>query len=576
MLRVEDYEPELWMQQENFEPVPAQNENFKNFIVRYNQNVHGPVDYVSGGTFQIIDDLFAVLYVPSETQPDMEITSFSYNSIPKCYTHMDLESLNTSGVTKLHNHPYLKLRGQGTAVAIIDSGVDYENPVFKTSNGSKIQCIWDQTVPGKQSEEVPFGKLYTKNEIDEALESENPLSLVPSTDTNGHGTMLAATAAGNTVPEENFSGAAPEASLIVIKLKPAKQYLREFYLYPADAEVYQEDDMMLAIAFAMRFAEKLQMPLSICLGLGTSQGSHQGFSPLSQYIDSVAGFSQNAVSVAAGNEGAARHHYQGTLETRYPMETVELRIGEKEEGFTMEFWGESPESYELSVQSPTGEVLKISSDLRSGTQELSFVFVETKVLVNYIPIERQSGNTLVYFRFFHPAAGIWKIHIQGNGSNHSRFFLWLPVQGLISEDTFFLQSDPFYTITSPGDAAGGMTATAYQAKDNSLYLQASRGFTPSEGVKPNFAVPGVEIRVPLLSGGYGTASGTSLSAAQTAGIAALLFEWAIIRQNEPFFTGNSAKNYLQRGAIREEEVSYPNPEWGYGRVDLYHTFELIT
>lgn len=576
MLRVEDYEPELWMQQENFEPVPAQNENFKNFIVRYNQNVHGPVDYVSGGNFQIIDDLFAVLYVPSETQPDMEITSFSYNSIPKCYTHMDLESLNTSGVTKLHNHPYLKLRGQGTAVAIIDSGVDYENPVFKTSNGSKIQCIWDQTVPGKQSEEVPFGKLYTKNEIDEALESENPLSLVPSTDTNGHGTMLAATAAGNTVPEENFSGAAPEASLIVIKLKPAKQYLREFYLYPADAEVYQEDDMMLAIAFAMRFAEKLQMPLSICLGLGTSQGSHQGFSPLSQYIDSVAGFSQNAVSVAAGNEGAARHHYQGTLETRYPMETVELRIGEKEEGFTMEFWGESPESYELSVQSPTGEVLKISSDLRSGTQELSFVFVETKVLVNYIPIERQSGNTLVYFRFFHPAAGIWKIHIQGNGSNHSRFFLWLPVQGLISEDTFFLQSDPFYTITSPGDAAGGMTATAYQAKDNSLYLQASRGFTPSEGVKPNFAVPGVEIRVPLLSGGYGTASGTSLSAAQTAGIAALLFEWAIIRQNEPFFTGNSAKNYLQRGAIREEEVSYPNPEWGYGRVDLYHTFELIT
>lgn len=576
MLRVEDYEPELWMQQENFEPVPAQNENFKNFIVRYNQNVHGPVDYVSGGTFQIIDDLFAVLYVPSETQPDMEITSFSYNSIPKCYTHMDLESLNTSGVTKLHNHPYLKLRGQGTAVAIIDSGVDYENPVFKTSNGSKIQCIWDQTVPGKQSEEVPFGKLYTKNEIDEALESENPLSLVPSTDTNGHGTMLAATAAGNTVPEENFSGAAPEASLIVIKLKPAKQYLREFYLYPADAEVYQEDDMMLAIAFAMRFAEKLQMPLSICLGLGTSQGSHQGFSPLSQFIDSVAGFSQNAVSVAAGNEGAARHHYQGTLETRYPMETVELRIGEKEEGFTMEFWGESPESYELSVQSPTGEVLKISSDLRSGTQELSFVFVETKVLVNYIPIERQSGNTLVYFRFFHPAAGIWKIHIQGNGSNHSRFFLWLPVQGLISEDTFFLQSDPFYTITSPGDASGGMTATAYQSKDNSLYLQASRGFTPSEGVKPNFAVPGVEIRVPLLSGGYGTASGTSLSAAQTAGIAALLFEWAIIRQNEPFFTGNSVKNYLQRGAIREEEVSYPNPEWGYGRVDLYHTFELIT
>ena len=59
-------------------------------------------------------------------------------------------------------------------------------------------------------------------------------------------------------------------------------------------------------------------------------------------------------------------------------------------------------------------------------------------------------------------------------------------------------------------------------------------------------------------------------------IAALLFEWAIIRGNEPFFSGNSVKNYLRRGAVREEDMQYPNPEWGYGRIDLYHTFELLT
>ena len=42
------------------------------------------------------------------------------------------------------------------------------------------------------------------------------------------------------------------------------------------------------------------------------------------------------------------------------------------------------------------------------------------------------------------------------------------------------------------------------------------------------------------------------------------------------FTGNNVKNYLRLGAVRETERTYPNPEWGYGRVDLYHTFELLT
>lgn len=93
---------------------------------------------------------------------------------------------------------------------------------------------------------------------------------------------------------------------------------------------------------------------------------------------------------------------------------------------------------------------------------------------------------------------------------------------------------------------------------------------------PQLAAPGVGIRVPLLNGTYGEASGSSISAAQTAGVAALMFEWAIVRENEPFFTGGSVKNYLQRGAIREENLSYPNQEWGYGRLDLYHTFELLT
>lgn len=598
MLRSEDYEKDftegsgvpkekLRVQQREQEdgeeqqaPVPAQSEQYRNFIVRYNQNIHGLTDYESDRTFQIINERFGIIYAPAQQVPELEFTSYTYSSVPKCYTLMDLGGLSASGVTKLHDHPYLKLRGSGTMIAVIDSGIDYRHPAFRNENQSRIVSIWDQSLPGDSSETAPFGQVFTKEDINRALESENPQEIVPSIDTNGHGTMLAAAAAGKNIPEEGFSGAAPEAEIVIVKLKQAKQYLRDFYLIAPEAEAYQEDDIMLAISYAIKCATKNQMPLSICIGLGSSQGSHRGESPLSQLIDSTANFSQNAVSVAAGNEGLSRHHYMGEISPENPFSEAELRVGEQESGrgFSMEFWGESPNLYGIAIQSPTGERLEVSTALKYGTQELSFVFVETKVQVNYVPIERNSGNTLVFFRFLHPAAGIWKLEIEGRRNSPARFHIWLPVQGMISEQTYFLEPDPEYTVTSPGDAADGMTVTAYQQRDGSLFAKASRGYTASQMVKPDFAAPGVEVKTAAAGrlGGFKEASGTSLAAAQTAGIAALMFEWAIIRGNEPYFSGNSVKNYLRRGAVRDEDMQYPNKEWGYGKVDLYHTFELLT
>ena len=558
---------------------PAQSEHFGDFIVKYMQKVENTMELFPGTTFQAVNEIFGILYVPLENTGELEITGTSYNSIPKCYTYMDMEAAGASGITRLHDHPYLKLRGKGTAVAVIDSGIDYQNEVFRNAGGSRIAYLWDQSLEEESdmgAAKVPYGRLFRKKDIDLALDSENPFSIVPSRDTNGHGTALAGIAAGNMVQGENFTGAAPEATLIIIKVKPAKQYLRNFYLYPPEAEVFQEDDVMMAIAFAIRLAKELGVPLSICVGIGSSQGAHLGTNALSQYVDYVANFSQVSVSVAAGNEGNTRNHSTGIFSQEREKIVTELRVAEREQGFTMEFWGEPPEIYELSIQSPTGEILKVSSSIGSRTQELSFVFVETKVYVNYILIERQTGYSLVYIRFFHPASGIWKIFTQGKNKQNVQFHMWLPVEGLISQDTYFLEPSPYTTVTAPGDARNSITATAYQYRDGSIYIAAGRGYTPDGMVTPHLAAPGVNVKVPLVRGGFGTRSGTSISAAQTAGIAALLFEWAIIRDNQPFFTGSSVKYYLQRGARREENMQYPNPEWGYGRVDLYHTFELLT
>ncbi len=553
---------------------PAQNEMYADFIVKYMDDFQEDLGDVPGFSFQKINGIYGVVYAPLTEIGRLNINTYSYSFIPKCYTHMDLGGLSASGITRLQEQPYLQLKGSGTAVAVVDSGIDYRNPVFQNEMGSRILCIWDQTLEG-DGKEVPYGRVFWKKDIDQALASGNPLEIVPSVDTDGHGTRMAAIAAGNYFPEENFSGAAPEAMLIIVKVKPAKKYLREFYLFPAEAELFQENDIMMGMDFAVRIANDRRMPLSLCLGIGSSQGAHIGKNPLSLYVDYISQYSLISVSIAAGNEGAARHHYAGRLTERENQASAELRVGNKEPGFTMEFWGEPPEIYNLSLQSPTGEILDISASLGEVTQELSFVFVETRVKVNYVSIERQTGYTLVYFQFIQPAPGIWRIFVRGRDGQNVGFHMWLPVQGLISEETYFLEPSPYNTVTAPGDSLESITVTAYQYRDNSLYVQASRGFMPDGNVVPQVAAPGVQIRVPQLNGLYGNASGTSLSAAQTAGAAALLFEWAVIRGNQPYFTGSSVKNYITRGAEREERMQYPNRDWGFGRMDLYHTFELL-
>ena len=218
MLKKEDYEPGLWTEEKNLtveetrlpfteelagviphpeenreipdgiQVVPAQNESYQNFIIRYSRNVDGAVNYESDRSFQIINELFGVIYIPASQVPESVINSYSYSSVPKCYTYMDQGGLNASGINRLHEHPYLRLRGAGTLIAIIDSGIDYTHSAFRNGNQSRIVSIWDQSLPSGESEEVPYGQVFTRQEINRALQSENPQEIVPSADISGHGT----------------------------------------------------------------------------------------------------------------------------------------------------------------------------------------------------------------------------------------------------------------------------------------------------------------------------------------------------------------------------------------------------
>ena len=190
----------------------------------------------------------------------------------------------------MQNYPTLRLMGEGVMIGFLDTGIDYRNPVFQNIDGStRIAGLWDQTIQtGNAPKAFDYGSEYREEMLNEALRSEDPLSIVPTTDTNGHGTYLASIAAGNADVNTQFLGAAPEAILGIVKLKEAKNYLRDFYLIREDAVCYQENDIMAGLKYLNDLAENEGLPLVLCIALGTNFGGHNGTTLLSRILDQYA------------------------------------------------------------------------------------------------------------------------------------------------------------------------------------------------------------------------------------------------------------------------------------------------
>ena len=268
-----------------------------------------------------------------------------------------METLNQTGILPVQNYPTLQLKGSGVLIGFLDSGIDYSNTIFRNLDGStRIAAIWDQTVQSNTPPQAfSYGSEFTREQINEALLSENPLEIVPSTDDTGHGTYAASLAAGGADVGEQFLGAAPEASIAVVKLKQAKQYLRNYYYIPDNTVCYQETDIMLGLKFLNDLADSLEMPLVVCITCGTTMGGHIGTLPLSFLIDGYSTIANHITVIGTGNEADKRHHYFNTIENERDTKTVEIRVGENVSGFSMELWTEVPNILSISIISPSGE-----------------------------------------------------------------------------------------------------------------------------------------------------------------------------------------------------------------------------
>jgi len=566
-------------------------EDYLDYLIEYHPNGMMSGESRQDNCFIKASNRFAVIYEEGKAYGAGSLTGVKM--IPRCYGLVSSEEiLESAGIAQVRRQASLNLMGQGILVGFVDTGIDYSHPAFIGSDGrTRILSIWDQTVqnPGEEEhtpEFFDYGAEYTMEDINRALESDNPLEIVPSRDEEGHGTFLAGAACGNDMPESNFSGVAPLASICMVKCKEAKQNLRNYYFINSGNPCYAENDIMLAVRYLSLQATKYNMPLVICIGLGTNQGGHSSGGILGEMLQNYGAYRGTVVVTAVGNEANSSHHFQSNAVNKGESLEVEINVGENEYGFMLELWTDATELYSVGLISPDGEYSGKTPARLGEQRRVSFLFAGTVVYIEYLLLSFENGDECIRIRFENPTSGIWKVRVFNELGNSRRFDMWLPMRNFIGEQTYFLRANPDTTICDPGNNGGVITTAFYNSLTRGIAAESGRGFTRDNGIKPDFAAPGINIYGPIPFAGnyplnegerrerarFDFQSGSSQAAAIATGAVALLAEWAFIRENDISMDTVKAKKYLIRGADRTG-ISIPSRTWGNGTLDLYKVFD---
>lgn len=556
-------------------------------IVKYN----GEISRLQSRLIQVEELIagYAIVTIPEELiEAFTQLDEVEYVEKPKrLYTSL-LQGKQASCIYPVtEREPYLS--GRGTLLAVIDSGIDYQNVEFQDEEGNtRIRFLWDQTLTPEQvngllpqgyeqfeqsaapPEGFRSGVEFSGDRINAALKSNMPERIVPSVDVSGHGTAVAAIAAATGKTEQGrYQGVAPECELLIVKMGT-----------PMPNSFPRTTELMRALTYVVNKAVELSKPLCVNLSFGNTYGSHDGTSLLERFMDNVAEIGRTVICVGSGNEGAAGGHAAGSfgmIQGQEAERRIELGVGNYQTAFSVQLWKAYTDSFVVEILSPGGERFTFN-DRRSGGMDVTLE--ETRLLLYVGEPSPYTIDQEIYVEFLpvngYVNQGVWSFLIRAVKTVTGNYDLYLPSSAALNEGTRFFIPAPWKTLTIPSTASKVITVGAYHVQYGAYadfsgrgYLQESilEGRIWEDAIKPDLAAPGAGIATIGPGNTSVQVSGTSFATPFVAGSAALLLEWGIVQGNDRFLYGEKMKAYLRSGAspLRGERL-YPNEKVGYGAL----------
>ena len=453
-----------------------------------------------------------------------------------------------------------ELTGKGIVVGIVDSGIDSQHPAFK----GRILRIWDQTLPGPGVAEGLYGAEF-KGDL-----------LNISQDTNGHGTHVAGIAAGD---DQEFSGVAPEAELVIVKTDMQDAHIAD------------------GIRYIFRVADEMECPAVVNLSLGGHADGHDGSDSLSKIINAHTGPGR-IVCCAAGNEGNDNIHAQALVKSQ-DKHTMRFQVPHHQNGIVwLNGWYGGESELEISLRSPNGFVTPYQAIKLRENPAKQYKLLDARVEIVTPGPDPTNGDYNFFVqirgqgwgRFSAPVSGgVWQLRVRNTSCKDTCLDVWtLDDTGGSVFFTGKSVSDAI-KIGSPAAAKNAITVASYtskvkytdidgEEKEMGLELDTISEFS-SEGPlrnydqKPDVAAPGAMIISALSSHAnfdrsmmhnpqYLALAGTSMATPFISGLVALLL------QRDPNLDPESIKEMLKKNScIPNQAVGDFDRKWGFGLIN---------
>lgn len=558
-------------------------ENYDSYVVEYRGDFVGQIAKVDYACGTPITDTLAVIAVERKDVARLreDVPAIIFIEARSIYVLQDTSPSDVDKINEVKTNQYLNLSGRGVAVAIIDTGINYLNREFiREDDTTRILGIWDQSIESGKEGSPYIGTIYTEEEINRAIQAqlkgEDPYAIVPSKDEIGHGTEMAGIIGARGYNGE-MEGIANDCDFIIVKLLETPSYkkiLRENNL--PIVPVYNNTEVLAAIEYARRLTTLVKKPLVIYFGVGSNDGSHDGYNITARYITDAATRTGTVYVSGTGNQGNAEGHVRRFVQNQGEVNTVDLNIPVEMKYLSFYIWVQKPTRMALSIISPRGEDTGYLINQITSVTNRNFFLTNTDLeIINYDP-ESLTGHQVFILTFTDIKAGIWKFRLKADYVSNGRFDIWLPPKEVLPPGTKFLEPNAENTLTIPSTARSIISVAYYNGQTNAIVAESGKGFDINKYVRPDITTVGTNV---LTISKEGTkvisVSGSSVATAIVAGASALFVQWALIDQNDLSLSSNKMRSLFIYGAERAVGVIYPNEASGYGRMDLQEIFNIL-
>ena len=444
--------------------------------------------------------------------------------------------------------------GRGALVAIIADGIDVLHETFLDEHGkSRIVAIWDQRDDsGRPPEGFAFGTLHDEPAIDGYVQRQRvPSGLGRNVD--GAGTHAASIAAGRPTGEFR-GGVAPGARVIaVVTTGNHERYLTDY---------------AGALHFINGVANRLDLPVVVCVDHGVNTGAHDGRSNLETAFDEFSNGGRTGgrvIVVPAGDRGSLDGHAELTVP---PDAATRLRWRSEDSGTatSVELWWPSSDTYRFRLISPADVSPLVDATAPSSSGRLG----ESTYRMELTRRHATNGDSQLLIEVASREPSPWHLEVVAVSTESAPIHAWIEGgrRDTLTPTRFSLPHvSSRATLIVPATANSVVAVGAALPGGKGPAEFSSHGPTRDGRQKPDVAADGVEV-VGARGGTSGATvpiSGTLPAAALVAGAVALVLSRAI-QTGAVAPTASQIAAALRQTAPRVTEGWHP--QLGYGVIDV--------